>query len=329
QEATLVPVLIHVHGGSNEVGMGAMLHADVLASRGQFVVVTFNYRLGAFGFFHSPTLDIPANLGLHDQLLVFKWVQQNIGQFGGDPNKVTIQGHSAGSVDVGIHLLSPASSGHCMLYVVCWVLRVGCWMLYVGCWMFQHGDEIFYFTASVDGFFLLDHPIKLLDRRTHRQTGTLNGEALLMVFPYVCLQYMLPPPPLFPPPNDMLNTSPTYEDQIKLVHFVYKPWSDPYNVTANFIRLSDLIGDITFTAPTIQTADYLSRSNRTQLYVYSFEHRSDSSIYPQWMGVPHGDDLFHVFGTPLEGSRGRNFTARDRLVSQAVMDLWIHFVKHG
>ncbi|KAH9499844.1 Neuroligin-4, X-linked [Bulinus truncatus] len=110
QENSL-PVLVHIHGGSNEAGMGAMLHSDTLASEGKMIVVTMNYRLGVLGFLSVPHMNIPGNYGLYDQTMALSWVQQNIAFFGGDPARVTVQGHSAGGVDAGFHLLSPLSKG--------------------------------------------------------------------------------------------------------------------------------------------------------------------------------------------------------------------------
>ncbi|ESO92827.1 hypothetical protein LOTGIDRAFT_85131, partial [Lottia gigantea] len=104
-------VLFHIHGGSNGYGMGGMLHGDVLAVKADVIVVTFNYRLGVFGFFGSNSKIFPGNYGMTDQVKALSWVQENIHYFGGDRNKVTITGHSAGGCDVGLHILSPLSKG--------------------------------------------------------------------------------------------------------------------------------------------------------------------------------------------------------------------------
>ncbi|ESO92826.1 hypothetical protein LOTGIDRAFT_216480 [Lottia gigantea] len=108
---SLLEVLIHIHGGSNEVGMGGMFHGDVLAIKGEIIVITFNYRLGALGFLTGSSSQFRGNYGMTDQIKAFLWVQENIHYFGGDRNKVTITGHSAGGCDVGLHILSPLSKG--------------------------------------------------------------------------------------------------------------------------------------------------------------------------------------------------------------------------
>lgn len=67
--------------------------------------------IGLKGFLSGESKDFPGNYGLHDQTMALHWVSKNIHWFGGDPTKVTIEGHSAGGTDVGQHVLSPLSKG--------------------------------------------------------------------------------------------------------------------------------------------------------------------------------------------------------------------------
>ena len=108
--ASGLPVMIWIHGGAFLHGSGAMTLYDGSAfSRDGVVLVTVNYRLGAFGFGMFP--DSPANVGLHDQLAALRWVQQNIAAFGGDASRVTIFGQSSGGASVAALLSSPAGRG--------------------------------------------------------------------------------------------------------------------------------------------------------------------------------------------------------------------------
>ncbi|MFI6549367.1 carboxylesterase/lipase family protein [Streptomyces prunicolor] len=112
------PVLVWIHGGGFRVGTGATPRYDgeALARKG-VVVVTFNYRLGAFGFLATPELSeesghhASGNYGLLDQIAVLKWVQHNIVHFGGDPDRVTISGQSAGAGSVNFLSMSPLAEG--------------------------------------------------------------------------------------------------------------------------------------------------------------------------------------------------------------------------
>ncbi|ETN68295.1 ribosomal protein L23 [Necator americanus] len=101
------PVLVFFHGGNFQTGSANDWPAHGLASRGM-VVVTANYRLGALGFM-SLGDSTTGNYGLMDQRLALQWVRDHISSFGGDPQAVTLAGHDAGAVSVGMHMLSPLS----------------------------------------------------------------------------------------------------------------------------------------------------------------------------------------------------------------------------
>jgi len=111
------PVMVWIHGGAFEMGSGSssMYSGRALVQRGDVVVVTLNYRLGALGFLPlkslRPELDFATNLGLRDQIAALAWVRDNIAAFGGDPGNVTIFGESAGAMSVGTLLGCPAAAG--------------------------------------------------------------------------------------------------------------------------------------------------------------------------------------------------------------------------
>jgi len=107
-----LPVMVWIHGGGFVAGSGALATTDgtQLAKRG-VVVVTFNYRLGRFGFFAHPALGEAANWGLMDQIAALTWVKRNIAAFGGDPANVTIFGESAGGESVARLMASPVANG--------------------------------------------------------------------------------------------------------------------------------------------------------------------------------------------------------------------------
>jgi para-nitrobenzyl esterase len=108
-------VLVWFPGGGMFAGDSADYDASLLASRGDLVVVTLNYRVGVLGFFAHPAIDgeghASANYALMDQQAALKWVAQNIAAFGGDPARVTIGGQSAGGSSALMHLISPGSKG--------------------------------------------------------------------------------------------------------------------------------------------------------------------------------------------------------------------------
>ncbi len=105
------PVMVWIHGGGNTLGAGDEYDPARMATRGNVVVVTLNYRLGVFGFFGYPGLPGSGTFGLQDQQAALRWVRANAAAFGGDPRNVTVFGESAGGVDICAQLTSPGSTG--------------------------------------------------------------------------------------------------------------------------------------------------------------------------------------------------------------------------
>ncbi|PNU05735.1 carboxylesterase/lipase family protein [Novosphingobium guangzhouense] len=113
-----LPVVVWIYGGGFVNGGSSPAVYDGAAfARQDVVFVSFNYRLGRFGFFAHPALSVEAgaaptaNFGLMDQVAALQWVKRNIGQFGGDPAQVTIMGESAGGLSVLELLASPLTEG--------------------------------------------------------------------------------------------------------------------------------------------------------------------------------------------------------------------------
>jgi len=108
-------VVIWVHGGSMTGGAGKSMDGHAFADQDDIVTITINYRLGALGFLYlgdlAPQYQPSGNLGLLDVIAVLQWVHDNIAAFGGDPNRVTIMGESAGAKLLSAVMVAPASRG--------------------------------------------------------------------------------------------------------------------------------------------------------------------------------------------------------------------------
>ncbi|XP_076364998.1 acetylcholinesterase-like [Tachypleus tridentatus] len=107
------PVMVWIHGGGFYFGSSTLGAYDggILSSEENVIVVSMNYRLASLGFLYFNRSDAPGNVGLLDQVMALEWINKNIAHFGGDSEKVTIFGESAGASSVSLHLLSPLSKG--------------------------------------------------------------------------------------------------------------------------------------------------------------------------------------------------------------------------
>lgn len=112
-----LPVMFWIHGGGHQFGGGGQAYESASLVNQGVILVNINYRLGLYGFFAHPDLAAEdengstGNYGMLDQLAALQWVQDNIENFGGDPNNVTIFGESAGAHSVGQLMASPLSKG--------------------------------------------------------------------------------------------------------------------------------------------------------------------------------------------------------------------------
>ncbi|XP_017081852.2 esterase B1 [Drosophila eugracilis] len=109
-----LPVIVWIYGGGFQIGeAGRDLYSPDYFMQQDVVVVTFNYRVGALGFLSlaDRDLDVPGNAGLKDQVMALRWVSQNIAQFNGDPQNITLVGESAGAASVHMMMTTEQTRG--------------------------------------------------------------------------------------------------------------------------------------------------------------------------------------------------------------------------
>ncbi|EFA81621.1 neugrin domain-containing protein [Heterostelium album PN500] len=112
KESELRPVLVFIPGSEFTSGSSeSPLYDGKQFAENGIILVTVNYRLGILGFLGNKEAGINGNFGFHDQLAALRWVQKNIGAFGGDIKRITLAGQSAGALSVLTHLISPLSNG--------------------------------------------------------------------------------------------------------------------------------------------------------------------------------------------------------------------------
>ena len=111
--ASNLPVMVTIHGGGYGEGAGTQdMSGFINTNENTLIVVTIQYRLGAFGFASSSEIKSRGvlNAGLLDQVFALEWLQTNIAKFGGDPDRVTIAGESSGGGSVMLHAIAQGGS---------------------------------------------------------------------------------------------------------------------------------------------------------------------------------------------------------------------------
>ena len=109
KDVSKLPVMFFVHGGAFQQGTNLIYDASRLGEVADVIVVSINYRLGPLGFLCLDTEEGAGNMGLLDMVLALEWVHDNIHLFGGDKDRITVFGQSAGAASVG-HLMMSKSA---------------------------------------------------------------------------------------------------------------------------------------------------------------------------------------------------------------------------
>ncbi|XP_791756.3 cholinesterase 1 [Strongylocentrotus purpuratus] len=378
------PVMVWIHGGGFFAGAGSVPEQlpIPLSFYGEVIVVTFNYRLGMLGFLNTGDGEIPANLGMFDQREALKWVQENIAAFGGDPGRVTIFGESAGGASVNFHLLSPLSAGlfrGAILQSGNALLNMGNTDLVEKTFEFGKGAGCDFnnskdlaeclrgrsledlkdgyiiinvhpghieFAPVVDGHFLNDTPLKLMQQGHVNVDNVLHGDLLnegscFTIFTGFASTEDIPPPVLTL--DDFKNHLANFfmiDDPLILDTIVFV-LSDSAHITGNktdyFKELADAFDSI-ISCPINPFSNLLSTAGKTA-YRYTMTHApSHSALGPlKWAGATHVEDIPYVFGSPLlreredgpKGMSGFFDGAEEAALSRQIMRYWSNFAKTG
>ncbi|XP_010836222.1 PREDICTED: acetylcholinesterase isoform X5 [Bison bison bison] len=287
------PVLVWIYGGGFYSGASSLDVYDgrFLTQAEGTVLVSMNYRVGAFGFLALPgSREAPGNVGLLDQRLALQWVQENVAAFGGDPTSVTLFGESAGAASVGMHLLSPPSRGLFHRAVLQSGAPNGPW-------------------ATV-GVGEARQRATLLARLVGCPPGGAGGNDTELV---ACLRAR--------PAQDLVDHEWRVLPQESVFRFSFVPVVDGdflSDTPEALINAGDFHG--------LQLAGRLAAQG-ARVYAYIFEHRASTLSWPLWMGVPHGYEIEFIFGLPLEPSL--NYTIEERTFAQRLMRYWANFARTG
>ncbi|KAE8608885.1 hypothetical protein XENTR_v10011649 [Xenopus tropicalis] len=332
-----LPVMVFIHGGGLAIGGASMFEGSALSAYENVVVVSIQYRLGIMGFLSTGDKEVRGNFGFLDQVAALQWVRDNIKDFGGDPQSVTIFGESAGGLSVSALVLSPLSEGlfhraiaesgvailpgltasktEEILPLLDMVINVSSCSVsdLVGCLKNKTEDEIIEITAAmryvifpavVDGVFLPKPAEEILAAKESHPVPFLIGinnhefgSMLPVTLNITGYREGMEKKDI----QAILGALPLLNTVSSVIPFIMEEYfgdtNDPKELRNNFL---DLAGDIIFVIPALRTAKY-HRDSGFPVYFYEFQHRP--SLYADskedFVKADHGDELYFVGGGPF------------------------------
>jgi para-nitrobenzyl esterase len=341
-----LPVMVWIHGGAFVGGAGTdpMFAGEELIKRG-VVLVTLNYRLGVFGFYAHPDLSrgsvhhSSGNFALEDQLAALQWVHDNIAHFGGDAEKITVFGQSAGGMSVITLLASPLTKGHLRRAIVESGAILG------GTPMKHLRDaEItgMEFVGADSLQSLRELPATELLKRfdsfmsTHRESRlgpVIDGYVLIADPSEASMLNKEHKVPLIIGNNAREGFGRLSEDALpSAIKQFYG--ADAAAALPLYAALDPVLGspgaqwltDTSFRCSAVVTAKRHA-ANGTPVYYYQFEQ---SIRGREGEGAAHAYELPYVFGNLLPtGALAGPFGAADRQLSNVMLNYWTNFAKRG
>jgi para-nitrobenzyl esterase len=363
----VLPVMVFIHGGGNqqgsasEISLGTELYnGKNLAQRGLAVVVTLQYRLGVLGFLVHPGLEAEneastsGNYAVMDQLLALTWIKRNIGNFGGDSTKIMIFGESAGGVNVGNLLTSPAAEGLFQRAVIqSAVPSLGNYeeaknrgIEFVED-IFPSGSDsakIAYMRSlpadsitnrmesPLEGGFVqmnwrpvIDGHIFPQDPETIFQSGFFN-KVPLMIGSNADEMNLSAPATIFPfMVTALINSTfpPSLQAQAQAL---YPPGTTTAQARESYVQL---LTDAQFTMTTRRTARCVSLNQEEPVFRYFFTHNHAGPL--EVLGSYHGLELFYIFNNyeNTNYALGPWYTPQDDSVQLNMLAYWSHFANTG
>ncbi|XP_076695639.2 cocaine esterase-like isoform X3 [Callospermophilus lateralis] len=348
-EGSNLPVMVWIHGGALVVGSASMCDGSILAAIENVLVVAIQYRLGVLGFFSTGDQHATGNWGYLDQVAALRWVQQNIAHFGGNPDRVTLIGGSAGGTSVSSHLVSPMSQG--LFHVA--IMENGVALLpglitssskdvstmvanlsacgqveseaLVSCLRGKSEQEMLAITkafkmipAVVDGAFLPRHPQELLVSADFQPVpsiiGVTNDE-------YGWLLPMILGPPEIQKDIDRETVQAVLQristQRMKLPAECADLLMEEYmgdNEDPHTLRLQfqEMMADSMFVMPALQVAHY--QSSHAPVYFYEFQHPPSfiKDLRPPHVKADHVE-----------------LTEEEELLKKRMMKYWANFARNG
>lgn len=319
-----LPVMVWIHGGGFGSGYGHEMEFDgeAICKEG-VILVTINYRLNFFGFFAHPDLSakdphgVSGNYGILDQIAALKWVQENIGAFGGDKDNVTIFGQSAGGGSIVSHLISDLSSG---LFAKA-IIQSGTFLLTGNAMLstLEEGEAwgkkaCEYLGKTVDE--LREMPLEEANRAFEDAQQHIGPAPKLVIDGYVFKER-----PLDALKNGQWKDVPTMSGSVRGDKDLCAGWSDKVAPEGISLQQVPFMGDA-FVG--IRQAE----DGRIPAYIYYFDPRIPGHDDYNFVedGVPyHSAELWYIFGTL--NRCWRDFDGRHFDLSKLMIKYWTNFAR--
>ena len=318
-----LPVLVWIYGGGfvNGGSSPAVYDGSPFARDG-LIFVSFNYRLGRFGFFAHPALSAekPAgplgNYAIMDQIAALKWVRRNIAAFGGDADNVTICGESAGGMSIHILMTSPAASG---LFQKAIVQSGG------GRPNLMRGRPLAGGPDSAEAIgvaFAKQAGIEGSDAQALQKLRALPADALLNGLNMATMgaaagvTYV----------GGLVLDGQIMPAEPARLYAEGKAAHVPFMVGANSLDIGPMGGDQMMGEPARHIARTLAARGQP-VYEYRFSYVAES-LRQQWPGAMHATDIPFAFDT-VAARYGKDLTAQDAAAAHAMHAYWVAFAATG
>ncbi|CAI3925229.1 Carboxylesterase type B (PnbA) (PDB:1K4Y) [Commensalibacter papalotli (ex Botero et al. 2024)] len=353
QDQHLYPVMVWIHGGAFVSGGSSLeiYNPSALAQQG-IVVVSFNYRLGRFGFFAHPALkqeseeDQWANYGLMDQIAALKWVKNNIISFGGDSNNVTVFGESAGGASI-ISLMTitdakglfdkaiiQSGTGHSKAFPL--TPQNQAEAIGINFAQKHHilssGVDALQELRSLPTDYIIDD-LNIQNLQPNLFAGLIIDQTLLtqsLEEAYVKGDFY--PVPLLIGDTDgdgLLLSKTSLADLAKDLHTTTEAINhiyNPDNKKSESSIIHQLIADTQILEPTRQLAHQVASKNKP-VYRFRFSYIADAARSYSSFGATHASEIPYIFDNLSKAYR--SVSNQDHAMAKAIMMSWVNFAKNG
>ncbi|XP_028635132.1 pyrethroid hydrolase Ces2a-like [Grammomys surdaster] len=363
-EGSNLPVMVWIHGGALVLGWASIVDGSTLAATEEIVVVSIQYRLGILGFFSTGDQHARGNWGYLDQVTALRWVQRNIAYFGGNRDRVTIIGASAGGTSVSSHVVSPMSKG--LFHGA--IMQSGVALLpdlisdtsegvyktvanlsgcevpdsetLIHCLRTKNKQEILAINqvfkmipGVVDGKFFPKHPQELLASKEFQPVPSIIGmttdECGWGMLKLMDLDHIIEKITRETLPAVLKSTAAKMMLPLECSDLLMEEYmgntEDPEILQAQF---REMLGDFMFVIPALQVAHF--QRSHAPVYFYEFQHLPSFMKHarPPHVKADHGDDIMLVFGSYLCGINF-DLTNEEELLKRWMIKYWTNFARNG